>query len=106
MPTIEGNIVQDADRLDAIGAIGIARAFAFGGAHGRALHDPTIPPVLHASAEAYKANRGPTINHFHEKLLLMKDGLHTATARRIAEGRHQFLEEFLARFVAEWETRG
>jgi uncharacterized protein len=102
MPTREGRCVQDADRLDALGAIGIARAFAFGGHFGRALYDPDQPPEMHASFAAYKAKSGPTINHFYEKLLLLKDRMQTATGRRMAEERHQFLELFLAQFFREW----
>jgi uncharacterized protein len=102
MTTIEGQCVQDADRLDAIGALGVARAFAYGGHKGRVLHDPSIPPQPHASFEAYKKNTGPTLNHFYEKLLLLKDRMNTATGRRLAAGRHAFLEQFLAQFLAEW----
>lgn len=105
MPTPEGAVVQDADRLDAIGAIGIARAFAYGGAKGRPLHDPTIPPVLHATADQYKRAAGPTVNHFPEKLLLLKDRLNTEPARRIAAERHRFMERFLEAFRAEWDGR-
>lgn len=103
--TLEGQVVQDADRLDAIGAIGIGRTFAYGGHGGRALYDPDIPPARHASAEAYKGNRGPTLNHFYEKLLLLKDRMNTATARDLAVGRHRFMEEFVQRFLEEWEGR-
>ena len=105
MRTIEGAVVQDADRLDAIGAIGIARAFAYGGARGRALHDPDVPSQLHGTAAEYKANTGPTTNHFPEKLFLLKDRMNTAAARRIAEERHRFMERFLDTFFAEWEGR-
>ncbi|WP_347159323.1 HD domain-containing protein [Pontibacter chitinilyticus] len=103
MSSLEGCIVQDADRLDAIGAIGIARTFAYGGHKNRELYNPHIAPVLHDSFEAYKASTAPTINHFYEKLLLLKDRMHTATARRIATRRHQYMEDFLEQFYAEWE---
>jgi uncharacterized protein len=103
METAEGRVVQDADRLDAMGAVGIARAFAYGGSRGRALHEPDAAPEAHASFAAYKASTGPTLNHFHEKLLLLRDRMNTASARRIAEGRLRFMERFLARFHAEWE---
>lgn len=99
---LESRIVQDADRLDAIGAIGIARCFAYGGNRNRPIHDPEQPPFLHSSFEEYKNKSGPSINHFHEKLLLLKDRLHTDTARRLAESRHEFLEEFLRHFESEW----
>jgi uncharacterized protein len=102
----EAAVVQDADRLDAIGAIGVARAFAYGGHKGRPLHDPAVPPVPHADFEQYKQSTAPTLNHFYEKLLHLKDRLHTPGARRLAARRHQFMEEFVAQFLAEWAGRG
>ena len=105
MRTREGQVVQDADRLDALGAVGIARVFAYGGHKSRAIYDPEAPPQLHASADAYKRNTGSSVNHFYEKLLLLQDRMNTPTARRLAAGRHQFMEAFLARFFAEWEGR-
>jgi uncharacterized protein len=103
MSTIEGALVQDADRLDAIGAIGVARAFAYGGHKGRPLHDPTVLPVEHASFATYKQNVAPTINHFYEKLLHLRERLNTPAARRVAEQRHAFMETFLTQFLREWE---
>ncbi|SMO73800.1 HD domain-containing protein [Gracilimonas mengyeensis] len=105
MKTIEGKVVQDADRLDAIGAIGIARAFAYGGHKGRALYNPNINPEKHTSFEAYKKSNGPTINHFYEKLFLLKDRMNTESAREIAEERHRFMEEFFNRFLKEWSQQ-
>lgn len=103
--SLEARIVQDADRLDAIGAVGVARAFAYGGAKGRLLYEPGVKPVLHGSFAAYKKSKSHTINHFHEKLLLLKDRLHTREARRIARERHAFLGAFLKRFHAEWSGK-
>lgn len=104
MPTLEGRIVQDADRLDAIGAIGIARTFAYGGHKNRELYNPAISPVLHDNFAAYKSSTAPTINHFYEKLLLLKDRMHTPTARAMAEKRHTYMEAFLEQFYAEWNA--
>lgn len=100
--SIEAKIVQDADRLDAIGAIGIARAFAYGGNKERPLYDPSIPPILHDSFDAYKNAKSHTINHFHEKLLLLRSKLNTRTAINIGNERHEFLELFLKNFMNEW----
>ncbi|MCX2739226.1 HD domain-containing protein [Pontibacter anaerobius] len=105
MPTLEGRIVQDADRLDAIGAIGIARTFAYGGHKNREMYNPSINPILHDSFEAYKSSTAPTINHFYEKLLLLKDRMHTDTAKSMAQQRHQYMEDFLEQFYAEWEGK-
>ncbi|MCB7481812.1 HD domain-containing protein [Christiangramia sediminis] len=98
----ELDIVQDADRLDALGAIGIARTFNYGGFKGRALYDPEIEPNLNMTKEEYKASNAPTINHFYEKLLLLKDRMNTETGRQIAAERHLFMESFLKQFYAEW----
>ena len=103
--TTEAKIVQDADRLDAIGAIGIARAFAYGGSKGRSMFNPEISPVMHETFDSYKKNTGPTINHFYEKLLLLKNLLNTPTAIEIAKKRHKFMVIFLNRFFAEWEGK-
>jgi uncharacterized protein len=99
----ELDIVQDADRLDAIGAIGIARCFNYGGFKNRALYNPKMAPNLHMSKEEYKNTTTPTINHFYEKLLLLKDKMTTETGRRIALQRHDYMEGFLSQFYAEWE---
>lgn len=104
MNTLEGKCVQDADRLDAIGAIGIARCFAYGGHAGRLMYDPDEPPVMHATAEAYKAAKGHSLNHFYEKLFLLKDRMNTPTGLALAEERHQFMQEYVRRFLDEWGT--
>ncbi len=101
--TLEGMIVQDADRLDAMGAIGIARAFAYGGKAGREIFDPSEEPHMHLTFDDYKRNRGHTINHFYEKLLLLRDRMNTEAGRRIAAGRHDFMLAFIVRFKGEWE---
>ena len=101
----ELEVIQDADRLDAIGAIGIARCFNYGGFKNRPLYDPTVAPNLSMTKEEYKTSNGPTINHFYEKLLLLKDKMNTKSGKQIAEKRHSFMEAYLKQFYSEWEGR-
>jgi len=103
--SIELDIVQDADRLDAIGAIGIARCFNYGGFKNRALYDPEILPNMDMGKEEYKNSNSPTITHFYEKLLLLKDKMNTRTGKAIADERHRYMEDFLEQFFAEWKGK-
>jgi uncharacterized protein len=102
--SLEGEIVRDADRLDAIGAIGIARAFAYGGSKGRMMYNPGEKPIDFCSFEAYKNSSGTTINHFYEKLLILKNRINTPTAKTLAEKRHQYMVDFLNHFFMEWDA--
>lgn len=99
----EGQIVQDADRLDALGAIGIARTFAYGGYKKRKIYNPEIKPYFHETFEQYKNSKGPALNHFYEKLLFLKDLMNTNTAKELAEDRHNFMAKYLKRFHEEVE---
>ncbi len=105
MKTKEGKIVQDADRLDAIGAVGVARCFATGAKFNREIYNPRIKPKIHKTFGEYKNARSTSINHFHEKLLLLKDLINTKTSKKIAEKRHKFIERFLNQFFKEWEGK-
>ncbi len=100
--SLELDVIQDADRLDAIGAIGIARTFNYGGYKQRELFNPDIPPKLDMTKDEYKNSTAPTVNHFYEKLLLLKDKMNTKKARLLAEKRHKFIEQFLSEFYKEW----
>ncbi len=105
MATLEGEIVQDADRLDALGAIGIARVFAYAGHKGHSIYNPDMPPQHHATFEEYKEGAVSAINHFYEKLLLLKDRMNTDTGKKMAAQRHQFMEAYLEHFYQEWEGK-
>jgi len=104
MKTLDGKVVQDADRLDALGAIGIARCFAYGGFKQRPIYDPSIPPVMHKTFKMYKKGKSHSISHFYEKLLLLKDKMNTRTGRSMAIKLHKFMEKYLEQFYKEWNS--
>jgi len=103
--SIELDVVRDADRLDAIGAIGIARTFNYGGHKGSEIYNPKIKPKMNMTKDEYKTSDAPTINHFYEKLFLLKNMMTTITGKRLAEGRHKFMEIYLEQFYGEWDGR-
>lgn len=103
--TLEGKCVQDADRLDALGAIGIARTFAYGGSHQRPLYDPEVPPKLNMNQEAYQKSNSSSLNHFYEKLFLLENMMNTPTGRRIARKRTQYMNDFVEKFLSEWDGK-
>lgn len=105
LTTLEGQIVHDADKLDALGAIGIARAFVYGGARNKVMHDPDRPLEEYDTVDAFKHNTAPTINHFYEKILLLKDRMFTKTGKQMAQHRHEVVEQFLKEFHDEWDGR-
>jgi uncharacterized protein len=105
MKSLEGKVVQDADRMDAIGAIGIGRCFAYGGYKGTEMYNPENKPKANMTKEEYKNNKGTSINHFYEKLLLLKDLMNTNTGKKMAQQRHKFMEKYLEQFFAEWEGK-
>lgn len=105
MQTLEGKVVQDADRLDAMGAIGIARAFSYGGYRNRELYNPNQKPIMHSSFDEYKKDEGHTINHFYEKLFLLKDRMNTKAGKELAKERHEFMKTYIQQFLKEWDEK-